>query len=326
MLVAEIPTHCRAAAGACAGCRPRAGRSAASREHRRQWEELHHAHSLRGPSSFYPVHLPPVAARTPGRSIGLVLGGGGARGFAHLGVLDELERVGVTIDRFAGTSMGRLLRCSERGMDAATADAYAYEYFIRHNPLSDYARLVRGLVRGRRTLTLLEAAFGDRLVEELPKEFRCVSVDLLARRLVVHRRGRLVDVIAFPSAAGHLSAPGLQRSTVRGWRCVRQPPVSTRASPDGPLIAVVSIGLVVAGRPSARQDGSPKSARNRRHLMRTMTPAAPAWGGCRTQSCAGRYQTRHRCCVGLLEFSPDRRRSRGGRVAAREPCRTSWHC
>ncbi len=54
----------------------------------------------------------------------------------------------------------------------------------------------------------------------------------------------------------------------------------------GPLIAV-SIGLVVAGPGLARQDGR-QSARNRRHLMRTMTPAA---SGDATQSCAGRYQT-----------------------------------
>ncbi len=48
--------------------------------------------------------MPARRIASPGRSIGLVLGGGGAAS-AHLGVLDELERVGVTIDRFAGTSM-----------------------------------------------------------------------------------------------------------------------------------------------------------------------------------------------------------------------------
>ncbi len=114
---------------------------AASREHRRQWEELI------TPRSVHVVHyrriledVRPLAARIAGRSIGLVLGGGGARGFAHLGVLDELERVGVTVDRFAGTSMGAVIAVfGACGMDAATADAYAYEYFIRHNPLSDYA-------------------------------------------------------------------------------------------------------------------------------------------------------------------------------------------
>lgn len=119
---------------------------AASREHRRQWEELI------TPRSVHVVHyrrilenVRPLAARIAGRSIGLVLGGGGARGFAHLGVLDELERVGVTIDRFAGTSMGAVIAVfGACGMDAATADAYAYEYFIRHNPLSDYAFPVRG--------------------------------------------------------------------------------------------------------------------------------------------------------------------------------------
>ncbi|EUA89428.1 patatin-like phospholipase family protein [Mycobacterium ulcerans str. Harvey] len=154
----------------------------ASREQRRSWEELI------TPRSVHAVHyrrvvqdLRPLAARLAGRSIGLVLGGGGARGFAHLGILEELEQAGVAIDRFAGTSMGAVIASlGASGLDAATADAYAYEYFIRNNPLRDYAVPIKGLVRGRRTLTLLEAAFGDRLVEELPKEFRCVSVDLIA--------------------------------------------------------------------------------------------------------------------------------------------------
>lgn len=309
---ARLPARARGADLVLAG-------PAASREHRRQWEELI------TPRSVHVVHyrrilenVRPLAARIAGRSIGLVLGGGGARGFAHLGVLDELERVGVTIDRFAGTSMGAVIAVfGACGMDAATADAYAYEYFIRHNPLSDYAFPVRGLVRGRRTLTLLEAAFGDRLVEELPKEFRCVSVDLLARRPVVHRRGRLVDVIGCS-----LRLPGIYPPQVYNGRLhvdggvLDNLPVSTRASPDGPLIAV-SIGLGGGGPGSARQDGSPKVPGIGDTLMRTMTIGSQR-GADAALSLAQVVIRPDTGAVGLLEFHQIDAAREAGRVAARE--------
>lgn len=309
---ARLPARARGADLVLAG-------PAASREHRRQWEELI------TPRSVHVVHyrrilenVRPLAARIAGRSIGLVLGGGGARGFAHLGVLDELERVGVTIDRFAGTSMGAVIAVfGACGMDAATADAYAYEYFIRHNPLSDYAFPVRGLVRGRRTLTLLEAAFGDRLVEELPKEFRCVSVDLLARRPVVHRRGRLVDVIGCS-----LRLPGIYPPQVYNGRLhvdggvLDNLPVSTRASPDGPLIAV-SIGLGGGGPGSARQDGSPKVPGIGDTLMRTMTIGSQR-GVDAALSLAQVVIRPDTGAVGLLEFHQIDAAREAGRVAARE--------
>lgn len=203
------------------------------------------------------------------------------------------------------------------GMDAATADAYAYEYFIRHNPLSDYAFPVRGLVRGRRTLTLLEAAFGDRLVEELPKEFRCVSVDLLARRPVVHRRGRLVDVIGCS-----LRLPGIYPPQVYNGRLhvdggvLDNLPVSTRASPDGPLIAV-SIGLGGGGPGSARQDGSPKVPGIGDTLMRTMTIGSQR-GADAALSLAQVVIRPDTGAVGLLEFHQIDAAREAGRVAARE--------
>lgn len=311
-VAARLPARARGADLVLAG-------PAASREHRRQWEELI------TPRSVHVVHyrrilenVRPLAARIAGRSIGLVLGGGGARGFAHLGVLDELERVGVTIDRFAGTSMGAVIAVfGACGMDAATADAYAYEYFIRHNPLSDYAFPVRGLVRGRRTLTLLEAAFGDRLVEELPKEFRCVSVDLLARRPVVHRRGRLVDVIGCS-----LRLPGIYPPQVYNGRLhvdggvLDNLPVSTRASPDGPLIAV-SIGLGGGGPGSARQDGSPKVPGIGDTLMRTMTIGSQR-GADAALSLAQVVIRPDTGAVGLLEFHQIDAAREAGRVAARE--------
>ena len=122
----------------------------ADREHRRAWEELmtpRSVHTVRPGRSAEDMR--PLAARIAGRSVGLVLGGGGARAFAHLGVLQELEAAGIAVDRFAGTSMGAVIAAlAASGLDAAGVDAYAYEYFIRNNPVSDYTLPVKGRLVG----------------------------------------------------------------------------------------------------------------------------------------------------------------------------------
>jgi hypothetical protein len=129
-----------------------AGRPA-DREHRRAWEERITPRSVHTVSpATCTDDLRPLAARIAGRSIGLILGGGGARAFAHLGVLQELEAAGVVVDRFAGTSMGAIIAgLAATGLDAAGVDAYVYEYFIRNNPVNDYTVPVKGLLRGRRS-------------------------------------------------------------------------------------------------------------------------------------------------------------------------------
>lgn len=90
------------------------------------------------------------------------------------------------------------------GMDADAVDALVYEYFVRTNLIGDYTLPTKSFIRGRATETGLKAVFAGRVVEELTKEFRCVSVDLLARSAVVHRNGRVSDALACS-----LRVPGL---------------------------------------------------------------------------------------------------------------------
>lgn len=101
--VAPLPTRATGADLVLAG-RP------AGREHRRAWEQLitpRSMHVVR--REFVADDLRVLATRIAGRSVGLVLSGGAARACAHLGVLEELEAAGVTVDRFAGTSMGAII-------------------------------------------------------------------------------------------------------------------------------------------------------------------------------------------------------------------------
>jgi NTE family protein len=213
----------------------------AGREHRRAWEELitpRSVHAVR--SGHATADLRPLAARIAGRSVGLVLGGGAARALAHIGVLEVLEAAGVTVDRFAGTSMGAFIASlSAMGVDAAAVDAHFYESFVRRHPLGDYTLPSKGLIRGRRTLAALHSCYGGLLVEELAKEFRCVSVDLLARRAVVHRRGLLTDVVGCSLRLPGLYAPKIYNGTLHVDGAVLDNlPVAALAGKEGPVIAV----------------------------------------------------------------------------------------
>lgn len=245
----------------------------ASREDRRAWEELITPRSVHG---VRPAHanddLRPLAARISGRSIGLVLSGGAARAFAHLGVLEELEAAGVVVDRLAGTSMGAIIAAfAATGMDAAAVDANIYEYFIRSNPTSDYTLPSKGLITGRRTLAALRSAHGERRVEELPKEFRCVSVDLLARRPVIHRRGPLADVVGCSLRVPGLYAPIIYDGTLHvDGGVLDNLPVGTLAREEGPLIAV-SIGSGNDAHSATKEPRAPRIPSIVDTLMRTMT-------------------------------------------------------
>ncbi|HEX3945698.1 MAG TPA: patatin-like phospholipase family protein [Rhizomicrobium sp.] len=127
-----------------------------------------------------------------GRAVGLVLAGGGARGFAHIGVIKALKEAGVPFDHLGGTSMGAIIAAGlalEWDMDELTARMRAA--FVETNPLSDYTLPLIALVRGKKVSELLQEHFGRGRIEELPKPFFCVSCDLTTGRIHVHRDGEL---------------------------------------------------------------------------------------------------------------------------------------
>jgi predicted acylesterase/phospholipase RssA len=275
-------------------------------------------HSVR--SGHATADLRPLAARIAGRSVGLVLSGGAARAFAHLGVLEELEAAGVTVDRFAGTSMGAIIAAfAATGMDAAAVDANIYEYFIRSNPTSDYTLPSKGLIRGRRTLAALHSAHGGRLVEELPKEFRCVSVDLLARRTVVHRRGLLADVVGCSLRVPGLYAPVIYDGVLHvDGGVLDNLPVAALSGQEGPLIAV-SIGTGQEARPASATNParSPRVPNVVDTLMRTMTiGSAMASSAVLAQADFAIHPDTS--SVGFLEWHQIDRAREAGRIATHE--------
>ena len=159
-------------------------------------------------------HLARVIA---GTSVGLVLSGGGARAFAHIGVLRAIEDAQLPIDFIGGSSMGAIIAaCHASGWSADTIIERFRRSDIARNPLSDYSLPLIGLVRGSRVERLLEAAFGDTHIPDLWRPFFCVSTNLTTAKVHVHRRGKLREALR-----ASVSIPGIL------------PPVST---PDGVLV------------------------------------------------------------------------------------------
>ncbi len=200
--------------------------------------EVHVTHSETARSETVAI----MARRMAGRSVGLVLSGGGARAMAHLGVLEELEAAGVVVDRMAGASMGAIVSgIAAMGASVDETAEILQRHMVDSNPSNDYAVPAYSLIRGRKTQRALEAVFGDRRIEELPKRWFCVSADLVSRELIVHRTGPMVDAI-YPSMA----IPGVYppmpladgRLLVDGG-VVDNLPVETMAlRREGPIIAV----------------------------------------------------------------------------------------
>jgi NTE family protein len=136
--------------------------------------------------------VPRIARLLTATAVGVVLSGGGARGFAHLGVIDALRARGVPIDMIGGTSIGAI-------MGAAAAHAWSGERmldvfrrtFVDSNPLGDYTLPLVSLVAGRRVSERLRREFGEVAIEDLPLPFYCVSTNLTTGQAAVHRSGPL---------------------------------------------------------------------------------------------------------------------------------------
>ena len=146
-----------------------------------------------------------LARRIAGRSLGLVLAGGGARGLAHFGVYEELTRAGVVIDRFGGTSAGAIAAAIfALGLEAPEATESARKYMAQTSPLGDYTLPAVALTRGGRVSRLVGRFFGDVLIEHLPKGFFAIATDMITGEQIIHRRGPLALAVR-----SSISIPGL---------------------------------------------------------------------------------------------------------------------
>ncbi|MBV9919938.1 MAG: patatin-like phospholipase family protein [Pseudonocardia sp.] len=160
------------------------------------WLQACTAHHLIGPD-LPADDVARLGRRLAGRAVGLVLSGGGARGLAHIGVVEELRRGGILIDRVGGTSMGAVVAgLLAIGVEPADMLAIARRELVARRPFSDVTWPRHGLVRGLRLAASLRRAYGPARIEDQRTSMFTVSVDLVAAEKVVHRRGPIADAVA----------------------------------------------------------------------------------------------------------------------------------
>lgn len=134
-----------------------------------------------------------LARLLTGQSTGLVLGGGGARGFAHLGVWRAMHELGIPVDMVGGTSIGSALG-GVMAMDLSPDETVdKAERLFRG--LLDYTIPVVSLVKGKAITRAITAAYSEWEFEDLWRPFFCVSTNLTKSVEVIHRQGVMVPVI-----------------------------------------------------------------------------------------------------------------------------------
>jgi NTE family protein len=148
-------------------------------------------------------------------TIGLALGGGGARGLAHIGVLRVFEREQIPIHFIAGTSMGGIVGATyAAGVPLETITGVALQIRKRMEQLRllDFKLSGRGLIKGTRLYRQLASLLGEELTfAELNIPLAMMAVDILTGREVVLRDGRVVD-----SIRATMSVPGVFEPVPRG--------------------------------------------------------------------------------------------------------------
>ena len=168
--------------------------------------------------------------------VSLALGGGAAKGFAHVGVLRDLEEDGIEVAAIAGTSMGSIVGALyARGMGGTEMESFFASV--------DWARLGRIMLRspgGAAFHDLLRETLGVRPIEDLRVPFVTVCCDLESGEEVVLRRGSLADAVLASSSIPGILPPSIidGRTLVDGAMVTPVPVMAAEEMASAPVLAV----------------------------------------------------------------------------------------
>lgn len=182
-------------------------------------------------------------AKKPFKRISLVLGSGGARGLAHIGVIRWLETHDFRIDAMVGCSMGACI-----GGIHATGTLDVYEEWVRAIRKRNIVSLLDltlgrgGLVKGDRLFNTLRGLLGEHLIEELPMRFTAVAVDINKSREVWITSGPMFDAIRASTSIPLLFTPAVigGRRLIDG--AVMNPiPIAPTVSDNTDMVVAVNV-------------------------------------------------------------------------------------
>jgi NTE family protein len=146
-------------------------------------------------------------------TVSLVLGSGGARGYAHIGAIEEIERRGYEIVAISGSSIGALIG----GMYAA-GKLTDYRDWVKSLTWIKVVRLLdftlsKGAIRGDKVFVQLAEILGNPQIQDLPIDYTAVVADLARQKEIWYQKGPLLDAIR-----ASVAVPGLFTPVIRDGR------------------------------------------------------------------------------------------------------------
>lgn len=176
-----------------------------------------------------------------GRAVALVLSGGGARAYAHLGAVRALREAGTPVDRVGGVSMGSIVGASVAlGRAEAEIEDRLRRAFVDSNPVDDIAFPLLAMTHGLKVRDRLQTHFGDTLIEDMPLPFFALSANLTVGQPQLHERGPLVQALRASSALPGVLPPSTEHGQVLVDGAVMRnfPADVMRTLHDGPIVGV----------------------------------------------------------------------------------------
>ena len=217
--------------------------------------------------------MPKRVDYSDGARIGYALGGGGARGLSHIGVMKVLEEHGIYPDVIAGTSMGALVGALyASGLRAGDIERALRLDLRRLAMLADVTWSLSGLVKGKRVTAALESFLGDLTFADLKIPFACVATDIVNGQQIIMRSGPVITAVR-----ASISVPGLFTPVkVRGrylvdGGLVNMVPVSTCRDMGAEYVVGVNVIPDPAGRihePEDEVDDEEEEESGRRSRLR----------------------------------------------------------
>ena len=178
----------------------------------RTGRRLDAAYHLRGDR---PADFGRIARCLAGEAVGLVLGGGGARGLAHIGVLRALEEANVPVDRIGGTSMGAVISgMYSMGMDLAEIERVNRDVWLNRKVHKEYSLPLISLIRSRRIDRMAKSIYGDADIEDLWLPWFCISCNLTTSSEQIHERGPLWQAVRASASLPGVFVPVLSGGQV----------------------------------------------------------------------------------------------------------------
>jgi len=160
--------------------------------------------SYEGAGAPRAVPIVPLRAERP--ILGLALGGGGTRGFAHVGVIKALEAAGIVPDVIAGASSGAVIAALyAAGLDGRRLEETALE--LTKSDLVDFVLVGRGWVRGEALQDFVNRMVGERPIERLDRPFAAVATAASSGRMTIFNRGNTGLAVRASASVPNLFVP-----------------------------------------------------------------------------------------------------------------------